>query len=121
MSKKILIAEDERPMARALVLKLQSSGFEATAVHDGSAVLDAATKANYDLILLDLVMPKLDGFGVLEELKKKKINTPVIITSNLSQKEDEQKARALGAVDYLIKSDTSLAKIVERIKQALGE
>ena len=120
MAKKILIAEDERPMARALVLKLKSEGFEAEAVYDGLEVVAVLEKQKYDLLLLDLIMPKLDGFGVLKALKEKKISVPIIVTSNLSQEEDAQKAKSLGAIDYLIKSDTSLAKIVERVKKILG-
>ena len=119
-AKKILIAEDEKPMANALGLKLRSVGFETTLVYDGESAISAARESPFDLILLDLVMPKKDGFYVLEELKKLKITTPVIVSSNLSQEEDIKRARELGARDYFIKSDTTLAQIVEKVKQALG-
>lgn len=119
-AKKILIAEDEKPMANALGLKLRSVGFETTLVYDGESAISAARESPFDLILLDLVMPKKDGFYVLEELKKLKIATPVIVSSNLSQDEDIKRARELGARDYFIKSDTTLAQIVEKVKQALG-
>lgn len=118
--KRILIAEDEKPMANALSLKLRSVGFETTLVYDGESALSAARESPYDLILLDLVMPKKDGFFVLAELKKLKIATPVIVSSNLSQEEDIRRAKELGARDYFIKSDTSLAQVVEKVKQALG-
>lgn len=119
-AKRILIAEDEKPMANALSLKLRSAGFETTLVYDGESALSVAKESPYDLILLDLVMPKKDGFFVLTELKKLKITTPVIVSSNLSQEEDIRRAKELGARDYFIKSDTPLAQVVEKVKQALG-
>ncbi len=120
MNKKILIAEDEKPMANALNLKLQSVGFETYVVYDGEAALTALTQSKYDLLLLDLVMPKKDGFYVLAQLKKSDIATPVIVMSNLGQEEDKKRAKDLGALDYLIKSDTTLAAIVERIKRVFA-
>ncbi len=117
--KKILIAEDEKPMANALGLKLSSAGFETTLVYDGEAAISAVQASPFDLIILDLVMPKKDGFFVLTELKKLKIATPVIVSSNLSQEEDIKRARELGARDYFIKSDTTLAEIVEKVRVQL--
>lgn len=117
--KRILIAEDEKPMANALGLKLRSAGFETTLVYDGESAISAVQASPFDLLILDLVMPKKDGFFVLTELKKLKITTPVIISSNLSQEEDIKRAKELGARDYFIKSDTTLAEIVEKVKQAM--
>ena len=111
--KKILIAEDEKPMANALGLKLRSAGFETTLVYDGEAAVEAAKKTSFDLIILDLVMPKKDGFSVLAELNRLNIAIPVIVSSNLSQDEDIKRAKELGARDYFIKSDTTLAEIVK--------
>src|SRR3989339_1708751 len=119
LSKRILIAEDEKPMASALGLKLTSAGFEITLVYDGEAAVEAAKKTPFDLIILDLVMPVKDGFYVLEELKRLKIATKVIVSSNLSQEEDIKRAKELGASDYFIKSDTPLAEIVEKVKAQL--
>lgn len=118
--KKILIAEDEKPMANALGLKLRSAGFETTLVYDGESAISVLRESQFDLMLLDLVMPKKDGFFVLAELKKLNIAVPVIVSSNLSQEEDIKRARELGARDYFIKSDTSLSQVVEKVKQALG-
>jgi DNA-binding response OmpR family regulator len=118
--KKILIVEDEKPMANALDLKLRSAGFETTLVYDGQSAVNAAQASRFDLIILDLVLPKKDGFFVLDELKKLKITTPVIVSSNLSQDEDIKRAHELGATGYFIKSDTTLAEIVEKIKRATG-
>jgi len=119
MAKKILIAEDEKPMAKALELKLTNSGFEVEVVYDGEAAVKALSEGKFDLVLLDLVMPKMDGFMVLEEVKKIKNKTPIIVSTNLSQTDDEKKARDLGAVDFLVKSDTSLKEIVDKVSKML--
>jgi len=117
--KKILIIEDEIPMARAMVLKLTHAGFEATSASNGEDGLTILEKESFSLILLDLIMPKMDGFVVLETLKKKGIKTPVIILSNLSQEDDEKRAKELGAKGFFIKSNTPIATIVEKVAQFL--
>lgn len=115
--KKILVAEDEKPMAHALQLKLKNSGYDVEVAYNGEEALQKATKQKFDLVLLDLVMPVLDGFGFMEEMKNKKKKVPIIITSNLSQGEDKDKAKALGANDFLVKSDTSLSQIVNIVNK----
>jgi DNA-binding response OmpR family regulator len=117
--KKILIIEDEKPLAKALELKLNNNGYQAITVFNGEEALSLLKKEKFDLMLLDLVMPKMDGFGVLKKLQAMKNKTPVIILSNLSQEEDAKKTMELGAVDYFIKSDTPLAQVVESIKKYL--
>jgi len=118
--KKILIVDDEKPMARALELKLQHSGFETKVVNQGAEALDSLEKDQIDLVLLDLMMPTPDGFQVLESLQKKKNTVPIIVTSNLSQLEDEKRALALGAEHYFVKSNTPLSKIIEHVKKILN-
>lgn len=113
--KKILIAEDEEPIAKAMELKLTASGFNVTVAKDGQQALDKIMGQSFDLVVLDLVMPVMDGFTVLTEMKAKKNATPVIVASNLSQEEDIARARDLGAAGYYIKSDTPLASIVQQI------
>ena len=115
--KKILVAEDEKPMAKALVLKLNNAGFEAKAVFNGEDALAELQKEPYDLLLLDMIMPRMDGFSVLAKIKEGGIKTKVIVTSNLGQPEDFEKAKSLGASDYFVKSDISLSEIVENIKK----
>lgn len=117
--KKILIAEDEHPLARALEVKLTKAGFEAKAVHNGQEALDLLQTFPADLILLDLLMPQVDGFSFLQKAKEQGVSAKIIITSNLSQTEDIEKAKALGAVDFLVKSDSSLADIVEKVQTTL--
>lgn len=115
--KKILVAEDEKAISKALILKLEHAGFTASPAYDGESALEMIAKEQFDLVLLDLMMPKLDGFNVLNQMKTKGLTTPVIVTSNLGQEEDIKKAKELGARDYFIKSDTALAEIVEKIKK----
>lgn len=119
-AKKILIAEDEKPIAKALELKLQHEGFDVTTVFNGEEALEYLEKGTFAILLLDLVMPKVDGFKVLETLQIKKNSTPVFILSNLSQQEDEVKAKKLGAQGFFIKSNTPLAQIVSEVKRILN-
>lgn len=117
--KRVLIVEDERPLAHALELKLQHEGFETIVATNGQAGLDAI--ANADIVLLDLMMPVMDGFQVLEHVKALPGPKPIIFAlSNLSQHEDEQRVMSLGANKYFIKSNTSLSTIVEEVKKSLG-
>jgi len=113
---KILIADDERALAGALSLKLNHEGFESVVAFNGREAMDHLEKDKFDLLILDLVMPQLDGFGVLAELKTKGIKMPVLVASNLSQAEDITKAKELGAFDFFIKSDTPVSVIVQKIK-----
>jgi len=115
----ILVVDDEKSMARALELKLGFEGFETRSAPDGQSALDIIEKEYIDLILLDLMMPRLDGFRFLEILKQRKNKVPLIVLTNLSQSEDEDRARALGAKEFFVKSDTPIATIVARVKASL--
>lgn len=117
--KKILIAEDERPMARALELKLTAAGFLVQTTASGREALRLLKESSYDLLLLDLVIPEVDGFVILQEIKAYSKRLPVIVLSNLSQGEDVAKAKALGADYYFIKSDSTLTRIIEEVKRIL--
>lgn len=117
--KKVLIIEDERPMAMAMEIKLKKVGIDAKAVFDGAEGIKELDSGNYDLALLDLMMPVTDGWTVLSHVNEKKIKTKVIITSNLSQPEDIKKAKELGAVDFLVKSDNAIADIANKVQSYL--
>lgn len=117
--KSILIIEDERPLAHALELKMAHEGYETTVASTGEAGLKEAVTGKYDLILLDLILPGMDGFTILQELKTKKAKTVVIILSNLGQDEDRQKAKDFGVKDYLVKSNVPLADIVKVVKASI--
>jgi DNA-binding response OmpR family regulator len=117
--KKILIIEDEKTLARALELKLTRAGFLVSVVfngEDGTKLLETETFA---LILLDLIMPKVDGFAVLRELNEMKDHTPVIVLTNLSQENDMMSAKEFGAKEFFIKSNTPIATIVEQVRKLL--
>ena len=117
--KLILIVEDERPLSHALEMKLKNQGYATKVVTNGQDALAELKNAKYVMILLDLIMPIMDGFGVLEEIKNQKLKIPVIVLSNLGQDEDRVKAKALGAVDYFVKSNTPIADIVAKVKSSL--
>jgi two-component system, OmpR family, response regulator ArlR len=117
--KKILIIEDEKPLAHALELKMTHEGYETTVCSTGEEGLREALTGKYQLILLDLILPGIDGFTILQEMKNKKMKTIVIILSNLGQDEDRAKAKEFGAKDYLIKSNVPLSDIVKVVKAAI--
>lgn len=117
---KILIAEDEKLLAKALVIKLTKAGFDVTETHNGQEALKETESTTFDLILIDLVMPQFDGFHFLTEFKNNGGKTPVVVLSNLGQDEDIKKAKKLGAIDFFIKSNTPLSKILELVNSKLN-
>lgn len=117
--KKILIVEDEKPLAHALELKMTHEGYETTVASTGKAGLDEASTGKYDLILLDLILPEIDGFAILEALKDKKLKPVIVVLSNLGQDEDRKKAEGFGVKNYLVKSNVPLADIVKVVKSSI--
>lgn len=115
--KRILIVEDEKPLSHALSLKLGHEGYAVTVADNGQECLNLVDKEQFDIILLDLIMPEIDGFQVLEYLKTKEPHPAVFVLSNLSQHEDEERVLALGARKFFIKSDTPLTTIVDEVKR----
>ena len=115
--KRILIVEDERPLAHALELKMSHEGFETCVALNGTEGLKEASANPYDVILLDLIMPGMDGFTLLQELKKKGVKTPIVVLSNLSHGEDKGKVTGLGVVDYFVKANTPIVDIIKRVKE----
>ena len=114
--KKILIAEDDKFLRSTLRVKLQKVGFEVRAAANGEEAIKTLAEFTPDLILLDLVMPKKDGFTVLKELRASEAwqSVPILVASNLGQKEDIDRAMSLGATDYIAKTmtiDNQIAKI----------
>lgn len=121
--KKILFIEDEAALQKTVGEILQQEGYEMTSALDGETGLRLAKSLKPDLILLDVILPKVHGFEVLKKLKEdpeiKEI--PVIVLTNLEEVGDVEKALELGATTYLIKENYSLEEIVEKIKKTLGE
>ncbi|HZE87882.1 MAG TPA: response regulator [Methylomirabilota bacterium] len=119
--KRILIAEDDQFLANAYRVKLTKAGFEVQITRDGGEALAALQTFTPDIILLDLIMPGKDGFTTLQELKAnpKLRDIPVIVASNLGQKEDIEKSTKLGAADFILKSDLSLEGVIAKINAQL--
>jgi DNA-binding response OmpR family regulator len=117
--KKILIIEDERPLAHALALKLEHEGYTVTTAGTGDEGMKAALAGGVDLILSDLIMPGTDGFAILSALKEKGSKIPVIVLSNLGQEEDKKRALDLGAKDYRVKANTPIAEILKIVQSSI--
>ncbi len=118
---KILFVEDEPALQKTLSEALKQNGYEVQSAFDGQQGLELAKSAKPDLILLDLILPKLDGFGVLKALKteEKLRDIPVIILTNLEDMTDVEKALELGASTYLVKANYDLDELVNKITQTL--
>ena len=121
--KKILFIEDESVLQKTFEKTLREEGYEMISALDGETGFNLAKSQKPDLILLDLILPKINGFEVLEKLKKEPATKeiPVIILTNLERMSDIDKALELGATTYLVKVDYSLEEVVEKIKKTLGE
>jgi DNA-binding response OmpR family regulator len=117
--KRILIIEDERPLAHALELKMKHEGFTVQTALTGREGERLALEGKHDLILLDIIMPELDGFTLLQDIRNKGIKTSVIILSNLGQDEDRARAQALGVKEYFVKANTPISEIVAKVKSLL--
>ncbi|OQX00546.1 response regulator [Candidatus Parcubacteria bacterium A4] len=122
MKDKILIIEDDEFLRELVFRKLESEGFEAIIACDGEEGLQKIKEEKPQLVLLDLILPNVDGFEVLERVKKDDslASIPVIILSNLGQREDIEKALKSGAADYLIKAHFTPGKIIEKVRNILG-
>jgi DNA-binding response OmpR family regulator len=121
--KKILFIEDETALQKAFGTILKDKGYEITSAFDGETGLKLAKKEKPNLILLDLILPKIHGFEVLKRLKegKETKEIPVIVLTNLEDMENVGQALELGANTYLIKAQYTLEEVLEKIRKALGE
>ena len=119
----ILVVEDDQFLISAYRIKLQKAGFEITVATDGVEALEKIKSQNFDLVILDLIIPKIDGFGVLTEIRsqEKYKSLPILVASNLGQMEDINRAIKLGANDFVVKSDTSLDALIEKIKKLISK
>jgi DNA-binding response OmpR family regulator len=116
---KILFVEDEKDLRETLQEALENNKFEVETAVDGKEALELLINKDYDLILLDIILPKKDGLEVLEELNKMDKKIPVILLTNLSGPSNVQKALELGARNYLVKSEYRLDEIVDRVKEVI--
>lgn len=117
--KKILIAEDEEILLNVLKDRFEAEDWEVSTAKDGEEAIEAIKKHNFDLVLLDLLMPKKDGFEVLKEIKgdPEFKNLPIIVLSNLGSDDDIKKALSLGANDYFVKTQHPMSEVIEKSKK----
>jgi DNA-binding response OmpR family regulator len=120
--KKILLVEDDEALASVYVTRLEAEGFIVRRVPNGEDALAAAMETRPDLILLDVMMPKISGFDVLDILRNtpETANMRIIMLTALSQDADKQRAMSMGVDDYLVKSQVVIADVIAKIKSHLG-
>lgn len=119
----VLIIEDDRFLQKILLTKFQKEGFDVRTASDGEEGLKMMLEKPSALILLDLILPKLDGFQVMAEMRTnpRLKSIPVVVVSNLSQEEDQRRAAELGAVEFLVKANFSINDIVKHAKEAYAK
>lgn len=120
--KRILLVEDDDALANVYIGRLEAEGFAIRRVSNGEQALDAAKEYKPDLVMLDIMMPKVSGFEVLDILRNtpETVNLKIMVLSALGQDSDKQKAEQLGADDYLVKSQVVITDVVVRIRRLLG-
>jgi len=123
MPKKILLVEDEEIMIDLLQKKLTQEGYEISVARNGEQGLTMMREINPVLILLDIIMPKLNGFEVMEEMQKDKElkKIPIIVVSNSGQPVELDRAQKLGAKDWLIKTEFDPQEVIKKVKKQIGE
>ena len=120
-SKKILIVEDDTHVSKVFQIQFEKMGFKTVLGFDGEEAIKMLSSEKPDLVILDLMIPKKDGFEVIEEIRKNSefLKTPVIVISNLGQETDKARALGLGATEYLVKIDHPIQDIVDMVKAYL--
>ena len=122
---KVLLIEDDQILAKLYKTKFEKENFDIQLAFDGEEGLEKMKSFNPDLIILDLIMPKVDGFTFLQKVNEdpelSKRGTPILVLSNLCQESDVKKAMELGAKDFFIKADVSLSQMVEKVRSYLRE
>ena len=120
---RILLAEDDRFLSKALSYKLFRSGFDVLLANDGIEAIDKLKTREFDLVLLDVIMPYKDGFEVLREVKgdQRLKNVPIVMMSNFGKTSEMIKGQELGMSDYIVKSDLSLDMMVKKIEELLKQ
>lgn len=118
--KKILIVEDNRPLSKAMKLQLEKDGFAVKQAFDGKEALNMVNVENFDLFVVDLIMPEVDGFTFISEMKKQDVKTPIMVVSNLGGDENGNKKIKSMVDTYLIKSDISLEDVAVNAKRLIA-
>ena len=122
MNKTILIIEDEQLLLNLLTMKFKKFGFDVESAIDANEACSLLQKKEVHFILLDILLPGIDGYAILKKLKndKKLKHIPVIVVSNLGGVDEKDKAKNLGALDFIIKAEHSPTDIAERVRKILG-
>lgn len=122
-SQKILLIEDDKMLLEMYAAKFSREGYTVLTAENGANGLKLAQEEKPDIILLDIIMPKMDGFATLKEIRKDDgmKSIPVILLTNLGQDQDIQKGKSLGADDYFIKANHTPTEIVEKVKGMLSK
>ncbi len=120
---RILLVEDDDALADVYIARLQAENFDVRRVANGEEALATAISYNPDLVILDVMMPKVSGFDVLDILRDtpETANLKIMMLTALSQESDKQRAEALGVDEYLVKSQVVIADVIERIRHQLNE
>ena len=118
--KTILIVEDEAVLSQAMSFKFTKEGFEVKTASNGAEALKILKEGSIDFMVLDLIMPVMTGFDVIEAMRKAHLSVPLIVLSNLGQKEDMDKIAQLGVMDYHIKANTPISELVVMVKEKLA-
>jgi two-component system, OmpR family, alkaline phosphatase synthesis response regulator PhoP len=118
----VMIAEDDEFLSRVLVDKLEKANFRIITAFDGEEAIQKSTSESVNLIILDIIMPKKTGFDVIDAVKNnpQTKDIPILILSNLGQDSDIETAMKKGATGYFVKSNISLASVVEKVRECLG-
>ncbi|MDD5040297.1 MAG: response regulator [Patescibacteria group bacterium] len=121
---KVLLVEDDQFLRDLLTTKLEKENFDVVAAIDGPGGIEKITKEQPDVVLLDIILPGIDGFEILKRVRTNVrmdvAKIPIILLSNLGQEADVEKGRALGADDYLIKSNFTIDEIIEKIRSTIA-
>ena len=121
-TKKILLVEDEPMLSNLLRQRLEKENYRVITAHDGSEAVKILKQEKPDLILLDIILPKMSGFEVMEMMKSDPTiqAAPVVVVSNLGQDSDIEKGQSLGAIGYFIKANLSIEDLISKIKEFLA-
>ncbi len=113
---RILIAEDNTRLLKMNKANLEKAGFDVDTAQNGEEAIKIMDTKKIDLLLLDLLTPKVNGFGVMVHARKKKYSFPIVVLTNLNENIDKKQCMSLGATDFLVKSDTDLPNVVKKVR-----
>lgn len=118
---KVLLIEDDSTLTEMYKLKFTEQKMDITVAEKGSEGLELAEENKFDIILLDIMLPEIDGFTILKELKSlpKTKNVPIVLLTNLAQEADKEKGLQMGAADYLVKANHTPTEVVDKVRKIL--